>query len=53
MPAHFLPAKVELTAAEREDVRPFFFTSSFRGPKNISAALVIFLSLAVFDRVSR
>jgi hypothetical protein len=52
MPAHFLPAKVELTAAEREDVRPFFFTSSFRAPKNISAALVIFLSLAVFDHIA-
>jgi hypothetical protein len=33
MPAHFCRRQVELTAAEREDVRPFFVRSSLRAPK--------------------
>lgn len=30
---------MELTAAEREDVRPFFFTSSLRAPKEFSGRI--------------
>jgi hypothetical protein len=52
MPAHFLPAKVELTAAEREDVRPFFFTSSFRAPKEYFRRACDFPLAGVFDHIT-